>query len=370
MGMKAAEILKTCDKEGVRFLRLQFTDILGINKNVEVPRCQFEKALDGEIMFDGSSIEGFVRIEESDMLLMPDLDTFRIFPWSHTNGKVARLICDVITPDGEPFAGCPRQTLKRQMEKAKELGFSHDDRPRGGVLPLPRDAGRRPDRRHARLRRLLRPRRRSTRARRSAATSSSPSRRWASRSRRRTTRSPPASTRSTSSTATRSPRPTTSRPSSSSSRRSPWTTASTRRSCRSRSSGVNGSGMHIHQSLLTGTPRAKNAFFDPKAPYQLSKIAMYYIGGMLQHAKAIARGHEPARQLLQAARAGLRGAGQRRLVRAQPLAAGPHPRAARHGHALRGPDARSGVQPLPGASRSCSRPASTASRTRSRPASR
>ena len=82
MGMKAVEILKMCDKLDVRFLRLQFTDILGVNKNVEVPSSQFEKALDGEIMFDGSSIEGFVRIEESDMLLTPDLDTFQVFPWA------------------------------------------------------------------------------------------------------------------------------------------------------------------------------------------------------------------------------------------------------------------------------------------------
>ena len=101
---KAADILKTCDKEGVRFLRLQFTDILGIIKNVEVPRSQFEKALEGEIQFDGSSIEGFTRIEESDMGLVPDLDTFRIFPWPSANGKVARLVCDIIEPDGKPLA--------------------------------------------------------------------------------------------------------------------------------------------------------------------------------------------------------------------------------------------------------------------------
>src|SRR5512141_3475360 len=99
MPTKPNEILKVCDKEGIRFLRLQFTDILGIIKNVEVPRSQFEKALAGEIQFDGSSIEGFTRIEESDMGLVPDLDTFRIFPWPSPNGKVARLVCDIITPD-------------------------------------------------------------------------------------------------------------------------------------------------------------------------------------------------------------------------------------------------------------------------------
>jgi glutamine synthetase len=119
-----AEILKTVESEKVRFLRLQFTDILGVLKNVEVPRSQFEKALDGQIMFDGSSIEGFVRIEESDMLLVPDLDTFRVNPWPSPDGsRVARLICDVHRPDGSEFEGCPRLALKRQVRRAEELGF-------------------------------------------------------------------------------------------------------------------------------------------------------------------------------------------------------------------------------------------------------
>jgi glutamine synthetase len=122
-GLAKRDILKMCDKLDVRFLRLQFTDILGVNKNVEVPRSQFEKALDGQIMFDGSSIEGFVRIEESDMLLAPDLDTFRVFPWGAEDGLVARLICDIQNPDGSPFAGCPRLALKRQIARAKKLGF-------------------------------------------------------------------------------------------------------------------------------------------------------------------------------------------------------------------------------------------------------
>ena len=117
------DILRMAEKLDVRFLRLQFTDIMGVNKNVEVPRSQFEKALDGQIMFDGSSIEGFVRIEESDMLLAPDLDTFRIFPWGAEDGLVARLICDIQNPDGSPFAGCPRSALKRQLARAKKLGF-------------------------------------------------------------------------------------------------------------------------------------------------------------------------------------------------------------------------------------------------------
>ena len=119
-----ADILALAQRFGVDFLRLQFTDILGVNKNVEVPPSQFAKALDGEIMFDGSSIEGFVRIEESDMLLKPDLATFRILPYDDEGGRVARLLCDIHTPDEAPFAGCPRLTLKRQLERARKLGYS------------------------------------------------------------------------------------------------------------------------------------------------------------------------------------------------------------------------------------------------------
>ncbi len=119
-----AQILERAERERVKFMRLQFTDILGTIKNVEVPDRQFEDALDGEIMFDGSSIEGFVRIEESDMLLKPDLRTFRIFPWAYNSGeKVARIICDIANPDGTPFAGCPRSTLKKVIALAAERGY-------------------------------------------------------------------------------------------------------------------------------------------------------------------------------------------------------------------------------------------------------
>jgi glutamine synthetase len=123
-GVAKRDILEACDRLDVRFLRLQFTDILGVVKNVEVPRSQFEKALDGQIMFDGSSIEGFVRIEESDMLLAPDLDTFRIFPWGAEDGLVARLICDIRNTDESDFAGCPRLALRRQVERARKLGYT------------------------------------------------------------------------------------------------------------------------------------------------------------------------------------------------------------------------------------------------------
>src|SRR6185437_9613682 len=117
--MQKREILDITKKQDVRFLRLQFTDILGINKNVEIPASQIEKALEGDIMFDGSSIEGFVRIEESDMLLAPDLETFQVFPWGDPEARVARVICDVRTPDGSPFEGDPRGVLKRVLARAE-----------------------------------------------------------------------------------------------------------------------------------------------------------------------------------------------------------------------------------------------------------
>ncbi|HYU52114.1 MAG TPA: type I glutamate--ammonia ligase [Gemmatimonadaceae bacterium] len=123
-GATAPDILELTQKHNVRFLRLQFTDILGINKNVEIPASQFEKALAGDIMFDGSSIEGFVRIEESDMLLSPDFSTFQIFPWGDANEGVARLICDINTPDGSPFEGDPRGALKKIIARAAALGFT------------------------------------------------------------------------------------------------------------------------------------------------------------------------------------------------------------------------------------------------------
>jgi glutamine synthetase len=120
-----AQILDRTEREKVRFMRLQFTDILGTIKNVEVPDGQFEAALDGRIMFDGSSIEGFVRIEESDVYLKPDLSTFRVFPWATPAGEnVARMICDIAAPDGQPFAGCPRTALKRVIALASARGFA------------------------------------------------------------------------------------------------------------------------------------------------------------------------------------------------------------------------------------------------------
>lgn len=279
------EILDVLKGQGIRFVRLMFTDILGMNKNVEVPHTQFEKALDGQILFDGSSIEGFVRIEESDMILVPDLDTFAIFPWDDEGqGRVGRLICDIHNPDGSAFEGCPRSTLKRQVARAGELGYAmmagveaefflfeldeegfptcktHDSGGYFDIAPLDKgEACRRAicntldglgfeveashhevaegqheiDFRYsdalsiadnlATFRLVVR----------------KVAHDWGLH-------------------ATFMPKPVL---------------------------GINGSGMHTHQSLFT--PDGKNAFFDESAPWQLSETALAYIAGLLNHAKGL-----------------------------------------------------------------------------------
>ncbi|WP_080146326.1 type I glutamate--ammonia ligase [Marinilactibacillus piezotolerans] len=120
------EILKQAKEKDVRFLRLMFTDIDGIIKNVEVPVSQLEKVMDNEVAFDGSSIDGFVDIDQSDMKLHPDLDTWLVFPWEleSMNGQIARFICDVYNPDGTPFAGDPRNNLRRVLKEMKAVGFT------------------------------------------------------------------------------------------------------------------------------------------------------------------------------------------------------------------------------------------------------
>ena len=123
MGCSREDIIRMVKEEDVKFIRMQFTDIFGQLKNVAITASQIEKAVDNQIMIDGSSIEGFVRINESDQYLWPDLDSFVIFPWRPQHGKVARLICDVHNPDGTPFVGDPRGVLERVLEKAKAMGY-------------------------------------------------------------------------------------------------------------------------------------------------------------------------------------------------------------------------------------------------------
>ena len=124
------DILRLVEDEDIQFIRMQFTDIFGQLKNVAITASQIQRALDNEIMMDGSSIEGFVRIEESDQYLWPDLDTFAIIPWRPQYGKVARLICDVHNPDGTPFVGDPRGVLKQVIRRAERLGYTFNVGPK------------------------------------------------------------------------------------------------------------------------------------------------------------------------------------------------------------------------------------------------
>ena len=123
MSYTKEDIIRIVHEEDIEFIRLQFTDIFGQLKNVAITASQIEKAVNNQIMFDGSSIEGFVRIDESDQYLYPDLNSLVVFPWRPSHGKVARLICDVHNPDGTPFVGDPRGTLKRVLQRAKDMGY-------------------------------------------------------------------------------------------------------------------------------------------------------------------------------------------------------------------------------------------------------
>jgi glutamine synthetase len=280
-GSSKEEILELAQAFGVDFLRLQFTDILGINKNVEVPRSQFEKALDGEITFDGSSIEGFVRIEESDMLLKPDLATFRILPYDDEGGRVARLLCDIYTPEEKPFAGCPRTTLKRQVEHARKLGFAmmagcetefflFEKAPDGAPTTITHDAGAYfdlgPVDKGEEIRRVI-----VEQLVEMGFEVESAHHEVATGQHEIDFKYADALVTADNLTtfkfivrnvanrygfvASFMPKPI---------------------------EGINGSGMHTSQSLFRGK---ENAFYDPKGEHQLSKTALSYIEGLLQHAR-------------------------------------------------------------------------------------
>lgn len=278
------EILKILDEQKVHNLRLWFTDIMGHNKNVEVPKSQFEKALDGEIMFDGSSIEGFSRIEESDMALVPDYRTFRVFPWEEKGGKVARLICDVKNPDGSDFMGCPRTILRKVVEKAKNMGYTMNVGPEAEFFLFEKDElGRATTRTHDSGGYFdLTPIDRGEDARREIVSVLEDLDYEVEAAHHEVAFAQhevdfkygeAVLTADNISTfrfvvrkvaldhklhATFMPKPI---------------------------FGINGSGMHMNQSLFTLD--GKNAFYDPNAKYQISETGLNYIGGMLKHARGI-----------------------------------------------------------------------------------
>ena len=126
-------------RNDIRFIRLQFSDIVGVAKHVTIPVAHWDESVSQGIWFDGSSVEGFARVAESDMYLVPDLSTFVAIPWE-MDLSTARVICDVYTPDGEPFSGDPRYVLKRQIERAAKLGLAVPGGAGAGVLPVQRNA--------------------------------------------------------------------------------------------------------------------------------------------------------------------------------------------------------------------------------------
>ena len=124
MSEPASYVISACREHDVKFVRLWFTDIAGSLKSLQITVGELEKALDAGMGFDGSSIEGFARIDESDMLARPDPATFQLVPWRPREQGVARMFCDIHLPDGQPFAGDPRQVLRRQLERARALGYT------------------------------------------------------------------------------------------------------------------------------------------------------------------------------------------------------------------------------------------------------
>jgi len=124
MGKQTDYVLRTVEERGIRFIRLWFTDVLGSLKSFAITPAELETAFDEGMQFDGSAIDGFSRVQEADMLAHPDPTTFQILPWQDDDAGVARMFCDLTTPDGEPFEGDPRSVLKRNLERAADLGYT------------------------------------------------------------------------------------------------------------------------------------------------------------------------------------------------------------------------------------------------------
>ena len=278
MSDKRQDVLKLASERGVRFIRLWFTDVLGQLKSFAITRDELKEALSSGMGFDGSSVEGFARIEESDMIAMPDPTTFAILPWSPEKEPTARMFCDILEPDGTPYAGDPRYVLRRALKRADDLGYTYKIGPeleyfyfkddssaatldRGGYFDLTLDMG--SDMRRETVCVLqdlgikveyehheVAPSQHEIDLKYDEAL------RMAD-----TTMTYRLVVKEVASShgvyATFMPKPI---------------------------MGENGSGMHTHQSLFKGE---KNAFYDPKDEYNLSEIAKCFIAGILKHAKEI-----------------------------------------------------------------------------------
>jgi glutamine synthetase len=277
----ASDVLALLREQDIRFLRLQFTDILGVIKNVEIPRSQFAKALAGDILFDGSSIEGFVRVEESDMLLTPDLATYCALPFGSAGSRVARIICDISMPDGTPFVGDPRGCLKRVVARAAGMGFTMNagmeaefflfkQNATGGATTDTHDVGSYFD---------LAPVDLGEDARRAVVDTLEQMGFEVEASHHEVAHGQHEIDFRYADALTTADNLTTFR----------FVVKQVAQRFGLSASfmpkplfGQNGSGMHTHQSLFRGT---ENAFWNPQAPFELSDTALHYIGGLLRHAR-------------------------------------------------------------------------------------
>lgn len=269
---------------GVKFIRLQFTDIFGVLKNVSITVEQLDKALNGEMMFDGSSIEGFVRIEESDMYLRPDPATFVVFPWRPRDGAVARLICDIYNADGTPFIGDPRYVLKRVIAGAREMGFTMNVGPEAEFFLFHVDSDGRPTTiTHDRAGYFdLTPVDLGEDARRDMVLTLEQMGFEIEASHHEVAPGQHEIDFKYADALDTADKVVTFK--------FVVRTIAQRHGLHASFMpkpifGIAGSGMHLNQSLMKN---GENAFYDPQAPLQLSDTALYYIGGLMKHARAIA----------------------------------------------------------------------------------
>jgi glutamine synthetase len=283
-----SEMLERIDADLVKFLRLQFTDIQGQPKNVAIPVQQAEKALEEGIWFDGSSIEGFARIEESDMILKPDLSTYSILPWRSADARVARFICDIYTYGNKPFEGDPRYVLKKAIAEASKMGFTFNTGPElefflfkmieGKPSTTFQDYGGYFD---------LAPTDSAEDVRRDIVFALTQMGFEIEASHHEVAESQHEIDFKYSNALDTADKVITFK--------FATKTLALRKDLHATFmakpiAGINGSGMHTHGSL---SKNGKNAFYDPKGPKQLSETALFYIGGLLKHAKAITRVANP-----------------------------------------------------------------------------
>jgi glutamine synthetase len=279
-----ASILKKIKDQEIRFLRLQFCDIQGQPKNVAIPAIQAEKALSQGIYFDGSSIEGFARIEESDMLLKPDPQTYSVLPWRPASSKVARMICDVYTYDDKPYIGDPRYILKRTLEDAKKMGYVFNTGPElefflfkmmdGSPTIIPQDAGAYFD--FAPIDLAENVRRDIVQALEEMGFEIEASHHEVAAGQHEIDFKYGDALRTADNVITY---------------RIATKTIALQQGLHATFMakpifGINGSGMHTHCSLAKG---GKNAFYDPNKPRELSDLSLHFIGGLLKHVKGITR---------------------------------------------------------------------------------